>query len=67
MKLQNKAENEASYTAHILNSSKICSLERIEFGFAAQNSKFKLQVMNVIYIIWKHKNEVIQHMKILAG
>lgn len=38
MKLQNKAENEASYTAHILNSSKICSLERIEFGFAAQNS-----------------------------
>lgn len=36
--ITNKAENEASYTAHILNSSKICSLERIEFGFAAQNS-----------------------------
>lgn len=32
--ITNKAENEASYTAHILNSSKICSLERIRLGIS---------------------------------
>ena len=38
MKLQIKRRMKHLILLNILNSSKICSLERIEFGFAAQNS-----------------------------